>query len=55
MVVSQLSCIEFTAVEYEQIYRSYEERIYILQLLKDGAGIWRNDLLNKCALATDSA
>ena len=55
MVVSHLSCIEFTAAEYEQIYSSYKDRIFILQLLKDGAGIWRNELLNKCALVNDSA
>ena len=55
MATSHLSCIKFTAVEYEQIYRSYKHRIYILQLLKDRAGMWKNELLNKCALVKDTA
>ena len=54
MAASHLSCIEFTATEYEQIYKSYENGLDVLQSLKDSAHVWSNRPANKRALVCDS-
>ena len=54
MATSHLSCIEFTATEYEQIYKSYENGMDVLFSLKDSADVWNNKPANKCALVNDS-
>ena len=46
MIVSHEACIEFTAEEYEQFYRSYENKSDVLRLLKDNALRWSNKISN---------
>ena len=47
MELSKLLCVEFTAEEYKQIYRSYGNEMDILLSLKDDADTWRNKIVNK--------
>lgn len=54
MATSHLSCIEFTATEYELIYKSYENGMDVLRSLKDSAFFWKNKPANKCPLVNDS-
>lgn len=46
MSSSNLACIQFTAMEYEQIYLSYENKVDILRSLKEDADMWRNKFVN---------
>ena len=54
MAASHLSCIEFTATEYEQIYKSFDNRMDVLRSLKDSSDIWHTNPSNTCALVNDS-